>query len=52
MESLYLLKVPELALPAIPFRHGWFVTNNPEEQARIEQEPLYGKEIFSWRLEP
>ena len=45
-------KFPELELPAMPFRHGWFVTDNPDEQARIEQDPLYGKEIFSWRLDP
>ena len=44
-------KFPELKLPGIPFHNGWFVTDNPEEQARIEQKPLYGIEIFSWRLD-
>ena len=44
-------RFPELALPTIPFRNGWFVTDNPEEQAHIEQNPSYGREIFSWRLE-
>jgi hypothetical protein len=46
------LQVPHLRLPGIPFRDGWFITDNPEEQARIEQSPLYGSAIFSWRLEP
>jgi hypothetical protein len=46
------LKVPHLRLPGIPFRDGWFITDNPEEQARIEQSPFYGSAIFSWRLEP
>ena len=44
-------KFPELKLPGIPFHNGWFVTDNPEEQSRIEQKPLYGIEIFSWRLD-
>ena len=46
------LRFPDLPLPAISFRDGWFITDNPEEQARIEQSPLYGNVIFSWRLEP
>ena len=46
------LKFPQLRLlPGIVFLNGWFVTDNPEEQARIEQKPLYGIEIFSWRLD-
>jgi len=44
-------RFPELELRRIAFRNGWFVTDNPEEQARIEQKPLYGIEIFSWRLD-
>jgi hypothetical protein len=46
------LRVPHLRLPGIAFQDGWFVTDKPEEQARIEQNPSYGREIFSWRLEP
>ena len=46
------LKVPHLRLSVIAFRDGWVVTDDPEEQARIEQDPLYGSAIFSWRLEP
>jgi hypothetical protein len=39
-------KFPELEVPRIPFRYGWFVTDNSDAQARIEQEPLYVREIF------
>jgi len=46
------LKVPHLRLPGIAFRDGWFVTDDPEQQARIEQDQAYGKQIFSWRVEP
>jgi hypothetical protein len=46
------LRVPHLRLSGIPFQDGWFVTDNLEEQAQIEQNPSYGREIFSWRLEP
>ena len=53
MRKAYIcLKVPHLRLPGIAFRDGWFVTDNPDEQARIEQGPSYGREIFSWRLDP
>ena len=44
-------RFPELKLSHIPFRNGWFVTDSPDEQARIEQDPMYGSAIFSWRLE-
>jgi hypothetical protein len=43
---------PELELPGIPFHNGWFVTDIPDEQARIEQDQIYGSAIFSWRLAP
>jgi len=47
------LKFPQLRLrPGIVFLDGWFVTDDPEQQALIEQHPEYGKHIFSWRLEP
>ena len=46
------LKFPHLRLLGIAFRDGWFVTDDPEEQARIEEDQAYGKQIFSWRLEP
>jgi hypothetical protein len=46
------LRVPHLRLPGITFQDGWFVTDQPEEQAKIEQNPSYGREIFSWPLEP
>jgi hypothetical protein len=46
------LKFPHLRLPGIVFRDGWFITDNPFEQATLEQHPEYGRHIFSWRLEP
>jgi hypothetical protein len=46
------LKVPHLRLPGIAFQDGWLISDNPQEQARIEQHPEYGRHIFSWRLEP
>jgi len=46
------LKFPHLRLSGLVFRDGWFVTDNPEQQARIEQDQAYGKQIFSWRVEP
>jgi hypothetical protein len=53
MRKAYICaKVPHLRLPGIVFKGGLFVTDQPEEQARIEQEQMYGKEIFSWVLEP
>jgi hypothetical protein len=36
----------------IVFKNGMFVTDQPEEQERIESDPIYGKEIFSWVVEP
>ena len=45
-------KVPHFRLPGIAFKNGIFVTDQSEEQARIESDPLYGEEIFSWVLEP
>lgn len=44
-------RAPNFRLPGIVFKGGLFITDQPEEQARIEQDPLYGKDIFSWRLE-
>ncbi len=47
------LKYPHLRLlPGIVFRDGWLVTDDLEVQARIEQDPEYGRHMFSWRLEP
>jgi hypothetical protein len=47
------LKFPQLRLlPGIVFLNGWLVTDDLEVQARIEQDPDYGRHIFSWRLEP
>ena len=46
------LKVPPLRLPGMVFQDGWLISDNPEEQAIIEQHQSYGREIFSWRLEP
>jgi hypothetical protein len=46
-------KVPSHRFPGmIVFKNGIFVTDQPEEQKRIESDPLYGEEIFSWVLEP
>jgi len=44
-------KVPNLRLPGIVFKNGFFVTDRLEEQDRIESDPLYGLDIFSWVLE-
>ena len=44
-------KAPQLRLPGIAFRFGFFVTDQPEVQAIIERDPLYGKDIFSWKLD-
>lgn len=43
---------PGLRIHDLAFRDGWLITDNPEEQAIIEQDPDYGKHIFSWWLEP
>jgi hypothetical protein len=51
-EAYICLKVPHLRLPGIAFRDGWFITDNPDEQDNIEQGPFYGRDIFSWRLDP
>jgi hypothetical protein len=45
-------KRPHLRWGGIVFVDGWFITADPEEQATIEANELYGKEIFSWRVEP
>ena len=45
-------KVPNLRLRGIVFKNGFFVTDRPEEQDRIESAPLYGKEVFSWVVDP
>jgi hypothetical protein len=44
-------KVPNLRLPGIVFKNGFFVTDRPEEQDRIESDPLYGEEVFSWLVD-
>jgi len=46
------LKFPQLRLKGLVFRDGWLISDNPEDHAIIEQDPSYGREIFSWRLEP
>ena len=45
-------KVPNLRLRGIVFKNGFFVTDRPDEQDRIESAPLYGKEVFSWVVDP
>jgi hypothetical protein len=45
-------KDPHHRLPGITFRNGFFFTDRAEEQARIESDPLYGVDIFSWVIEP
>jgi len=46
-------KIPSHCFPGmIVFKNGIFVTDQPEEQKRIESDPLYGEAIFSWVLEP
>jgi hypothetical protein len=41
-----------LRIPGITFIDSLFITDNPEEQARIEGSKWYGHDIFSWRVEP
>ena len=43
---------PHLRLWGIAFADGWFITDDPEKQATIEENELYGKEIFRCRVEP
>jgi len=43
---------PHQRWAGIAFVDGWFITADPEKQATIEANELYGKEIFSWRVEP
>jgi hypothetical protein len=44
-------KSPQLRLPGIVFKFGFFVTDQPDEQAMIERDPMYKKDIFSWKLD-
>lgn len=37
-------------LPGIIFKNCLFVTADPEEQARIEADELYGVDVFGWKL--
>lgn len=43
-------RTPNFRLPGIVFKNCLFVTSDPEEQARIEADALYGVDIFGWRL--
>jgi hypothetical protein len=43
-------RVPHLRLPSIVFRNGFYVTDKPEEQARIEADEQYGVDIFDSKL--
>ena len=53
MNKAYVcFKAPQLQLLGIAFKFGFFVTDQPDVQAMIERNPMYGKEIFSWVLEP
>ena len=45
-------RAPNPRLPSIAFKEDLFITDYPEEQARIEQYSLHGADIFRWRLEP
>lgn len=46
-------KVPNYRIAGIgAFKNGFFVTELPEEQMRIESDLLYGEEIFSWWVDP
>ena len=46
-------KLPSYRLNGlIQFKNGLFVTDQPEEQKRIESDLLYGEEIFSWSVDP
>jgi hypothetical protein len=42
----------QFALPGIVFKNGFFVTDQPEEQYRIESDPLYGEKVFSYLVNP
>jgi hypothetical protein len=46
-------KLPSYRLSGlIQFKNGLFVTDQLEEQKRIESDLLYGEEIFSWTVDP
>ena len=46
-------KVPNYRIAGVgAFKNGFLITELTEEQRRIESDPLYGEEIFSWILEP
>ena len=53
MSKAYVcLKYPQLRLPGIAFKFGFFVTNQPDMQAMIERDPMYGNYIFSFIIQP
>lgn len=52
MKAYLCPKIPNLRLPGIVFKNGFFVTDRPEEQAIIESDQLYGEEVFSLLVDP
>ena len=46
------LRFPQLRLQGLAFRDGYFISDDPEKQAVVEQDQDYGKEIFGWWVEP
>jgi hypothetical protein len=45
-------KIPNLRLPGIVFKNGFFVAERSEEQDTIETDLLNGEETVSWLAEP
>ena len=45
-------KIPDLRLPGIIFKNGFFITDRVDEQIIIEPDSLYGEGIVSWPVEP
>ena len=45
-------KAPHLRLPGMVFQDGWLISDNPEEQAMIEQHPSYGGRSLAGGGEP
>jgi hypothetical protein len=52
MSKAYVcFKAPQLRFPGIAVKFGFFVTDQPDVQAMIERDPMYGKDIISCILE-
>jgi hypothetical protein len=51
-KAYFCVKGHYLQITGGAFIKNFYVTADPERQARIEGHPEYGREIFSWPVEP